>query len=294
MAFNSKELLQAQLESIAERPAKAKKALPVHPDRTAASQFNIELQKIVREIQKDINSFIFPAVQSLEPQYIGDAWPDDMTAIFTRLKRKWRSIEFEGAATTIARLFIRTLNTQNKKRFIKSVKNIGVVGIDIFGDSPKLQDILSASIADNVRLITSIPEQYLNQVQTIVMANMRAGLRPSAMVPKLQKQFKITKNRAKLIARDQTSKANGELSKQRQEDTGFKYFKWETSRDIRVRDDHKHFAEQDIGFGKGVYLWSNPPKDDKGETVIPGSPINCRCIAIPVSARQVAENKIKD
>jgi len=292
-SFDSKELLQSQLEDIVSRPKKLSTVRPVKPDRMAANQFNAQLQQMIRSIKVDIDNILLPAIQSLEPQYIGDAWPDDITAIFSKLKRKWESPEFQGASTKIARSFIRALNAGNKKRFAKSVKKIGVVGIDIFGDSPKLQDILSASIADNTRLITSIPEKYLDQVQTIVMGNMRAGLRPSAMVDQLQKQFKITKNRAKLIARDQTSKANGELSKQRQEDTGFKYFKWSDSDDSRVRDRHEFLANQDIGFGKGIYLWSKPPKDENGETVIPGSPINCRCTAIPVSARQVAENKLK-
>ena len=299
MAFSSKELAQEQLEAIAEQPKKLKQAKPVQPDKQAARTYNAQLQKLVRAIKKDINEKIVPLIKNLEPQYIGDAvvkdsWSDDIMSLFTQLKSRWSSPAFLGASKDIASVFVKSMNTQNSRRFSKAVKPIGVTGIDVFGDSPKLQDILSASIADNTRLITTIPTQYLDQVQSIVMSNMRSGLRPSAIVKQLSEQFGISQRRAALIARDQTSKANGELSKQRQEDTGFKFFKWKTSDDVRVRDTHEKLENQDIGFGKGVYKWDNPPKNDKGVQIIPGSEINCRCVAIPVTGRQVAENKVKD
>ena len=299
VAFSSKELAQEQLEAIANQPKKAKQAKPVEPDKQAARRYNAQLQKLVKAIKKDIDEKIVPLIRNLEPQYIGDAainddWPNDIMALFAQLKTKWSSPAFMGASKDVASIFVKAMGVQNSRRFARSVKSIGVTGIDIFGDSPKLQDILSASIADNTRLITTIPEQYFNQVQSIVMSNMRSGLRPSAITKQLSEQFGITKRRAALIARDQTSKANGELSKQRQEDTGFKFFKWQTSEDIRVRDKHDDISDEDIGFGKGVYKWDNPPKNDKGVPIIPGSEINCRCVAIPVTSRQVAENKVKD
>ena len=299
MAFSSKELAQEQLEAIAEQPKKLKQAKPVEPDKQAARIYNAQLQKLVKAIRKDINEKIIPLIKGLEPQYIGDAvikdaWPDEVMTLFTSLKSRWSSPAFLGASKDVASIFVKSMNVQNQRRFAKAVKPIGVTGIDVFGDSPKLQDILSASIADNTRLITTIPEQYLNQVQSIVMSNMRSGLRPSAIVKQLSDQFGVSQRRAALIARDQTSKANGELSKQRQEDTGFKYFKWKTSEDIRVRDSHDDISDEDIGFGKGVYKWDNPPKNDKGVQIIPGQEINCRCVAIPVTGRQVAENKVKD
>lgn len=299
MAFSSKELAKEQLEAIANRPRKAKQVKAVQPDKQAARMYNAQLKKLVRAIKKDINELLIPLIKNLEPQYIGDsaindAWPDEITSLFTRLKSKWSSPAFLGASKSVASSFIKAMNAQNSKRFTKAVKSIGVVGIDVFGDSPKLQDILSASIADNTRLITTIPEQYLNQVQSIVMSNMRSGLRPSSIVKQISSQFGVSERRAALIARDQTSKANGELSKQRQEDTGFQYFKWQDSDDVRVRDDHEKLANQDIGYGKGVYRWDKPPKNKKGVTIIPGSDINCRCVAIPVTSRQVAESKVKD
>lgn len=298
-SFSSKDLAQEQLEIIAQQPKKLKQARPVQPDKQAARTYNAQLQKLIRAIRKDVQEQILPMVRNLEPQYIGDsaikdAWPDDIMTLFAGLRKKWGSPEFLNASKGVASLFINSMNVNNRRRFTNSVKSIGVTGIDVFGDSSKLQDILSAAIAQNTQLITKMSDDYLNQIQTIVTGNMRAGLRPSAIVKQLSEQFGISQRRAALIARDQTSKASGELSKQRQEDAGFEYFKWRTSEDIRVRDDHDNISDKDIGYGRGVYRWDDPPKNKKGVPTIPGQDINCRCVAIPITGRQVAETKVKD
>lgn len=291
MVIGTKELLQAQLEEIANRPKKAKAVRPVMPDKAAGRTYNAQLQKLVRAIRQDINEEIIPLIRSLEPQYIGDSavfdgWAPDIAAVFERVAAKWASPTFIGAAKSVAGSFVSAMGVQNSKRFARSV---GSIGLDVFGDSQKLSDILEASIADNTRLIKTIPAQYLTQVESIVMANMKSGLRPSAIVKQLQEQFGVTKRRAAVIARDQTSKANGELSKQRQEDAGFEFFRWLDSDDSRVRHRHEVIANADVGYGKGVYRWDSPPKNAKGIPIIPGQEINCRCVPQAMTNRQVKD-----
>ncbi len=244
----------------------------------------------------DVDQIIVPLIRGLEKQYTGDSivndsWVDDIIAAFQQLITKWSSPLFSKSAQETSIKFVSSLNVNNRRKFASTMKPIGIKGFDVFGDSQQLQDILSASVAENTQLIKTIPGQYLNQVQTIVMSNMRSGLRPSTIVNQLSDQYGISKNRAKVIARDQTTKANGMISKQRQEDTGFQYFKWVDSDDSRVRARHKKISEADIGFGKGVYKWDNPPKNDKGQQIIPGYEIQCRCTASPVTQYQVDQNK---
>lgn len=291
--LRGKELLQSQLEEISNRPKKAKAAKSVQPDKAAARTYNSTLQKLVKAIRKDIDEQLIPMIKALEPQYVGDSavydgWAADISALFERLTAKWSSPEFFGAAKGVASAFVNAIGRNNRSRFAKSVKS---VGIDVFGDSPNLENILDASVAENTRLIKSIPSQYLGQVEQLVTTNMKAGLRPSAIVSQLQERFGVTRQRATMIARDQTSKANGELSKQRQEDAGFEFFRWLDADDSRVRHRHEAISNADVGYGKGVYKWSDPPKNDKGQPIIPGQEINCRCVAQPVTSRQVAESK---
>jgi len=165
------------------------------------------------------------------------------------------------------------------------------IGLDIYGDSQVLQDYLDASVYDNTQLIKSIPSQYLTRVQTIVTTNTRAGLRPSAITKVIQDEFGVTERRAKMIARDQTSKLTGDLMEKRQREAGFPYFEWNDSDDSRVRARHEQLANRVTAYGRGIYRWDNLPLSDEGKPIKPGSDYQCRCIAIPISQREVDENR---
>ena len=94
-----------------------------------------------------------------------------------------------------------------------------------------------------------------------------------------------------MIARDQTSKINGELAEKQQKGAGFEYFQWIDSDDSRVRHRHSEIANKVTAYGKGIYRWDDLPLSDKGVPIKPGSDYQCRCIARPVSAREVKANQ---
>ena len=144
------------------------------------------------------------------------------------------------------------------------------VGVDVYRSEPWLAARQENWIAQNTALIKSIPEQHMARVETIIRSGVMAGESPKSLAKKIQEATGITENRAKLIATDQIGKANGELTKFRQQDLGIKEYIWKTSRDERVRPLHQE--RQDVKFS-----WDNPPSDGP-----PGIPIRCRCSASPV------------
>lgn len=157
----------------------------------------------------------------------------------------------------------------NQKQFEKVTKS--VFGIDIFIDQPYLRDQLELFARQNSQLITSIPEQELLQVSGIIERSLVEGRRFTDVSKELQKRFGITRRRANLIGRDQTTKLNASLTRLRQESIGVTEYIWQTAGDERVRPTHKAHD------GK-VFKWSDPPRD----TGHPGTDINCRCVAIPI------------
>ena len=273
------------------------------PDVAAGISYNVELQRLVRAVTRDINANLMPTVRNLAPEYqrdsasdvtdsalVMDSWVDVLTNALRALRAlriRWSSPQFQALANDVARRFVTSANNSNRRRTERDM------GIDIFSDSTTITNYVQASIADNVRLIQSIPEQYLTQVESIVMTNIRSGGRPSSIAKSLQQQFGVTERRAKMISRDQTSKVNGDLNRMRQQDVGFEYFKWSTSHDERVRDRHEDISEKRTAYGVGVYRWDNPPLSDRGTPIICGQDFQCRCIAIPVSNEEVDENKRK-
>ena len=292
IALTSKELLAQQLDNTVARG----KAKGIKPPTAIGISYNSDLQRIVREISKDVNATIMPLVRSLAPQYQRDSaietrdnWVDTLIAAFTALQGKWTSQQFVALSNRIASQFVRDASQTNEKRFADDMR-VGF-GIDVFSDSQQLRDYLAASAYDNARLIQSIPDQYLKNVESIVMTNVRAGGRPSSIAKSLTEQFGVTSRRAKMIARDQTAKINGDLTKMRQQNVGFEYFQWIDADDQRVRTRHKDIDEKVTAYGKGVYRWDNPPLSSKGIPIIPGVDYQCRCIARPVSNAEVEANQ---
>ncbi|OWK42184.1 phage minor head protein [Fimbriiglobus ruber] len=144
--------------------------------------------------------------------------------------------------------------------------------------SGPLNDILNATITENVALIKSIPAQYLSGVQQAVMRSITTGNGMADLVPYLQKQKGITLRRARMISTDQTRKAFNSLSKARMEKIGVTSYIW------RHTAGSRHPRKQHIEMSGNVYRYDDPPviDDRTGERGIPGQAINCACRMQPV------------
>lgn len=145
-----------------------------------------------------------------------------------------------------------------------------LVGVDVFAAEPNLAPLVEAFTAENVALIKSIPNGYLDDVEKRVTAAMRSGLRWEELAKELQERYEVSEARAALIARDQAGKFFGELNEARQAALGVREFIWRTANDERVRDEHAALEGE-------RFSWDDPPSEG-----IPGEAINCRCFAEPV------------
>ena len=251
----------------------------------AGIQYYVAMQRLIGSVKKDIDAQIMPIVKReapnylhQNPPYVKDAitigrWGTEVPRAIALLRDKWLAITAKFAYDQLANRFVRTALKQ------ADAKNKRSFGIDILQNSPQMEEYLKAATSQNAQLIESIPMQYLDQVSNIVLGNMRQGLLPSEIAKQLEHQFGVTKRRAKFIARDQTAKVNGEMTRLRQQDAGFEYFSWQDSHDSRVRHRHREIAQAETEYGVGVYKWSDLPTGDNGQKIYPGSDFGCRCTA---------------
>lgn len=145
-------------------------------------------------------------------------------------------------------------------------------------NSPALENITKAAVAENVSLIKSIASKYLQQVEGAVMRSITTGNGLKDLVPSLEQCEGQTHRRAKNIALDQVRKVYNSINKGRMEALGVKKFMWHHSGGgAHPREDHVDMDGQ-------IYRFDNPPVIDKrtGERGIPGQAPNCRCTMSPV------------
>lgn len=244
-----------------------------------------ELQKIVDAVDKAVFDIVFSEVKREELEYTADAWGENIMAAVDRVRALFSGEAFERMARQIASTFVRSTlqysDRQNRR-----------LGVEVFNEnSTKLNAYLEAATLQNVSLIKSIPERYLENVSNAILTGMRVGVRPEKIAEQLRENMGVASRRARFIARDQSAKINGEVMKQRQIDAGFEFFKWVDSHDSRVRHRHREIANADVGYGKGIYRWDDLPLSDKGEPIQPGQDYNCRCISRAVRTSVVMKNK---
>jgi len=155
------------------------------------------------------------------------------------------------------------------------------LGVDVYRSEPWLAELQKNWVSQNTSLIKSIPTQYLAKVEQIVRSGVMAGTAPKELAKQIKAVADVTDRRAKIISRDQISKANGELTKYRQTDLGVKDYKWRTAKDERVRGNPggrfpnavpSHYARE----GK-TFSWNDAPSGGH-----PGMAVLCRCFADPI------------
>jgi len=187
----------------------------------------------------------------------------------------------DAIAGTIAQQFVDECDITNKERFenmLKSALNVDFLRT-LSGEN--LEIARDAAKIANVALIKSIPDQHWGKVLMAVNDNFK-GTEPN-LLSRIKEIGKISDNRARVIARDQTSKINGQFNQSRQMDVGITKYDWQTAEDQRVVGNpsglyptgskaHRNHYERN---GR-TYEWAKPPADGH-----PGEAIQCRCRAIP-------------
>ena len=162
------------------------------------------------------------------------------------------------------------------------------LGVDVKAiyDDPVIADALAIGGQEAAGLIRTIPGEYLGQVARAVADNFTGSELPEGrgLLEQIMHIGNVSRNRARLIARDQTSKLTGILDQTRQQSIGVEEYTWRTVHDNRVVGKpggkypipsklHGNHYERD---GK-VFRWDSPPPDGH-----PKRAIQCRCFAVPV------------
>lgn len=247
-----------------------------------------EYKRLAREVDEAVIDAIKDALPKLkqicdrryEDTHRYDAQSDDIEDIrkvFAKALAKVSSGRFD--VTLQKRL--RQLADLNRKLTVKEWKRVvkKTLGIDIFTDyynGGNYQRLVDDWVRENAALVKSVPSAALDEMQQIVMDGWYNSRSTKYIMRDLQKQFGVSKNKAKFLAVDQSAKLNAALTQYQQRDAGCVEYVWSSSGDSRVRDRHRELD------GK-IFRWDNPPVVDTrtGRRCHPGEDYRCRCVAIP-------------
>lgn len=177
----------------------------------------------------------------------------------------------EAVASSEARSTIRAEGKAHTAKWTATVASQAQIDVRYLLGDDELVNLLSIRSEEFNRLIKSLSNEALDRIERQTLGAIFEGRSNAEIAKSLQEAEGLSRNRARLIARDQASKLNGAMNQFRQEQAGITHYKWRTILDGRERPSHH------ANNGK-IFSWATPPKT----TGHPGHDINCRCRGLAI------------
>ena len=243
---------------------------PIRPNLGVKMRYQRALIAMIREMAESVDALILAQRKAAPPVQAADETPAaEMEAALRKLVELWNQ-RFDTIAKKAAALFVLHQAKGVDASFRQALREAGW-SIQ-FKLTPAMQDALDAMIAENVGLIRSIPAQYLQEIEGIVMRNYAAGRNLHQMALEIRARYPVAKRRAMLIARDQSNKCTSIVQRVRMKEIGITEAIWMHSHGGKVpRPTHVAMNGKRYKIGKG--MWDSAEK----KWIYPGELINCRC-----------------
>lgn len=189
-------------------------------------------------------------------------------------------------ATAQAAKLLEQVQKSNKRAYQNKSNAIGVV-LETGIAERDMNEVALSLLNEQVGLIKSIPLEAGLRAQKIAYENVLHGTRAEVnpdTVKELEEEMGMTTevatNRAMLIARTETARANAAFNQARAQSIGSGQYRWHNSGDEAVRHSHKYYKGKRLqGM---IFSWDAPPTLEDGMTGHPGTFPNCRCFAEPI------------
>ncbi len=258
------------------RPKKDVQLRPLHPNVGLKVDYTKKLEKLIREMNESVLYWIRSSYRNNEPlMAMDDILPANaLKRTIAALKKRWLK-NFDEAAPALAKYFALAVHKRTDAA-LASILRKGGFSVKFQMTKP-MQDIVNATIEQNISLIKSIPEQYLKNVEGDVMRSIQRGRDLGTLTKSLEKNYGVTHRRAAFIARSQNNLATAAMNRARQDDLGITQAKWRHSgggkhpRPTHVANNGKLYDVKKGWYDPAVKKW-----------ILPGELPNCRCISISV------------
>lgn len=256
------------------RSARSPSLLAPAPPSRLALEYEHAIRKISRETWRMINADLVPAMDAAQ-RTDAEGDPIDVTARVKRVLRdmnaRLRELIPVAAIRRTASRVLGATDARHKRTFYRQLSEL--LGVGVTASEGFRAVTLRRGVRTNVALIKSVRDDAIPALARDVEKAFRMGVRHEVLRKQwreagLPLKFGTIEGRSKVIARDQISKLNGQLTRRRQENIGIKAYTWRDSGDgDRVRDEHQ-------ALNGRVFAWALPPSEGH-----PGDPVQCRCVA---------------
>lgn len=271
--------------SIADLQKKANTLKQVPPSKAIERLYLNKLQLITQKINASVKKWTVAKINA----NIDKNTAKQLIFEFNTLLKEWESKISDYAKNTAKKITKQSrdyvdinIKEQLKKQGVRDANEIMAL------KTHETSQALTAAYERNLALIKSIPSDIINRYKQGFLNATQNFDREELL--RLAKTYEgISLRRAKVIARDQVSKACGDYQQSKARSLGFKHYIWVTSNDERVsqgKGGHIHLNNR-------IYSYDEPSAviDSYGTHGHPSQRVNCRCSAVSVMPSMSQEFK---
>lgn len=239
------------------------------PNAGIQARYRAELNRLLRSCRNDVLALVRQHWEKPAPveavRIALDAPP--LAELIDALMVRWMT-KLTDLPRKIAREFVGQTVFDYDRKMQGALRKAGfTVNLQL---TDYTKQAMRGAVGVNVGLIKSIPMEYLVNVQKYVNEAVDAGFDLATLTNNLDHAYHIGRNRAKLIARDQSNKVHATMEQARRIELGITKAIWQHSAAAKEpRKSHVAANGKEFDVDKGLYL--------DGEWVLPGQAINCGC-----------------
>lgn len=160
----------------------------------------------------------------------------------------------------------------------QDLKNTGII-LDV---TPELSQNIINDYTNNLNIsIKNWEPKQTERLRGMVEKNILSGYNRLELIDQIAIEYEVSKNKAKFLARQETTLLTSTVRDSRYQGAGVKKFRWSATGgkqgDGRTRILHRKLHAQ-------TFFYSSPPIIDEttGERGTPGKAYGCRCGSVPV------------
>lgn len=233
----------------------------IAPSATITKWYREEMIAMMGEMRSDL---IQDVVKPYRSEIAMDGILDWMGHIMDSLVDKWQD-RLNGLSEKIASELVGKSKTHYDKRLHNMLRKRGFTVN--FRHTKYVEDQAKIALEENVALIKSIGNQYLDKVRSAVWRSVKNGYDLESLVKQLKQIDGVEDRRAKNIAKDQVARLNQMFEDARSDELGIKEAYWVHSSAVKTpRHEHvkvnmqRYVIKDGIRFSNGVFK----PSEDYG------------------------------
>lgn len=250
---------------------------PVRPNLGIEIAYRNKLTSLVDQMSASVLYWLSASYRANTPRMAQDETPADALRRSIRKSASQWTKRFDAASEQLGDYFALSVEKRSSDALRKILRD-GGISVE-FKMTAAMRDVVDATVHANVSLIKSIPSQYFDQVEGIVMRGVQTGRDVGQVTKDLEGRLGVTKRRAAFIALDQNNKATAAFNKVRLTEVGITEAIWMHSGGGREpRPTHLKAGREGTRYtiSEG---WLDPAV---GKHIQPGELIHCKCVGRPV------------